>query len=78
MFLRFACAVVVVALISFAGTTLESRIRDCRQQLNRQAERMVVLKSEYARLRFDTRQLGAPARLLPPATAAKATTPTRR
>ncbi len=78
MFFRFSCAVVMVAMVSFAAAMLESRIQDFRQELNRQAERMVAVKSEYARLRADTRQLGAPARLLPPATAGKATTPTRR
>ena len=78
MFLRFASAVVVVGLISLAGTMLETRILDCRLHMDRQEDRMIVLRAQFARLRSDTRQLGAPVRLLPPATAGWMPTSTRR
>lgn len=64
MYFRFGSAVVVVVLISLAGTALEKRSLELRREIGRQHYRMEVLRERHARLRLRTQQLGAPVRML--------------
>jgi hypothetical protein len=66
MFFRFGSAIVLVVLISLAGTTLEKMNLECRRELSRQHYRTEVLLEQHAKLRLLTQRMGAPARLIEP------------
>lgn len=62
MFFRFAAALVVVVLISLAGTALEKRNLELRRSVSHQQYRLDVLLQKYAAHRVQAQQLGAPVR----------------
>lgn len=62
MFFRFAAALVVVVLISLAGTALEKRNLELRRSVSHQQYRRDVLLQKYAAQRVQAQQLGAPIR----------------
>jgi len=64
MYFRFGCALVVVIIVSVAGIALEKRCLALRRAISRQHYRHDALADLYARLRLQTQQLGAPARVL--------------
>ena len=64
MFFRFGSALLLVVLISLAGTSLEKEILELRRDAIRQHYRMDVLRDSYASLRLQTHQLGSPTRMI--------------
>ncbi|MGE5193703.1 MAG: hypothetical protein ACM3U2_14505 [Deltaproteobacteria bacterium] len=64
MFFRFGSALVLVVLISLAGTALEKRNLKLRRSVSRQQYRLDVLLEQHAANRVLAQQLGAPSRLV--------------
>ena len=64
MFVRFAGAVVVIALIALAGIRLEQRNLELRRAVGLQHYRLEVLERRHALHRLKVQQLGAPARMI--------------
>jgi hypothetical protein len=64
MFFRFGAALVVVVLISLAGTALEKRNLELRRSVSHQQYRLDVLLQQYAAHRVQAQQLGAPIRTI--------------
>jgi hypothetical protein len=64
MFFRFGSALVLVVLISLAGTALEKRTLKLRRAVSRQQYRLDVLLEQHAANRVLAQQLGAPSRLV--------------
>lgn len=64
MFFRFAAALVLVVLISLAGTALEKRNLELRRSVSHQQYRLDVLLQRYAAHRVQAQQLGAPVRTI--------------
>lgn len=63
MYFRFGSALVLVILMSVAGIAIEKQCLALRRAVIRQQYRRDVLGDQYARLRLQTQQLGAPVRL---------------
>lgn len=63
MYFRFGSALVLVIVMSVAGIAIEKQCLALKRTVIRQQYRREVLADEYARLRFETQQLGAPLRL---------------
>jgi hypothetical protein len=64
MFFRFGSALVLVVLISLAGTALEKRNLKLRRVVSRQQYRLEILLEQHAANRVLAQQLGAPSRLI--------------
>lgn len=64
MYFRFGAALVVVVLISLAGTALEKRNLELRRTVSHQQYRLDVLLQQYAAHRVQAQQLGAPIRTI--------------
>jgi hypothetical protein len=64
VFFRFGAALVLVILISLAGTALEKRNLELRRVVSRQQYRLEVLLEQHASNRVLAQQLGAPSRLV--------------
>src|SRR5262245_49815672 len=64
MFFRFGSALVLVVLISLAGTALEKRSLELRRIVSRQQYRLEILLEKHAAHRVLAQQLGAPSRLI--------------
>ena len=64
MFFRFGSAIVLVVLISLAGTALEKRNLELRRSVSRQQYRQEILLERYAGHRVQAQQLGAPLRVI--------------
>jgi hypothetical protein len=64
MFFRFGSALVLVVLISLAGTALEKRNLELRRIVSRQHYRLEILLEKHAGNRVLAQQLGAPSRLV--------------
>src|SRR5262245_32817250 len=64
MFFRFGSALVLVVLLSLAGTALEKRNLELRRIVSRQQYRLEILLEKYAGHRVLAQQLGAPSRLV--------------
>ena len=64
MYFRFGSAVVLVTLVSVAGVAIEKHCLALRRAITRQHYRQDALSDQFGRLRLQTQQLGAPARLL--------------
>ena len=64
MFFRFGSALVLVVLISLAGTALEKRNLELKRAVSRQHYRLEVLLEQHAANRVLAQQLGAPSRLV--------------
>src|SRR5215510_15111729 len=64
MFFRFGSALVLVVLISLAGTALEKRNLELRRIVSRQQYRLEILLEKHAANRVLAQQLGAPSRLI--------------
>ncbi len=64
MYFRFGSALVLVFLMSVGGIAIEKQCLVLRRAVIRQEYRREILADEYARLRVETQQLGAPIRLL--------------
>ena len=64
MFFRFGSAIVLVVLISLAGTALEKRNLQLKRAVSRQHYRLQVLLDQYATCRVEAQRLGAPIRLV--------------
>jgi hypothetical protein len=64
MFFRFGSALVLVVLISLAGTALEKRNLELRRIVSRQKYRLEILLEKHAAHRVLAQQLGAPSRLV--------------
>ena len=64
MVFRFASGLVLIVLVSLAGTSAEKQNLRLRRQLSRQCYRSDVLQERLAKLRLRVEQLGAPARLI--------------
>jgi hypothetical protein len=64
MFFRFGSALVLVVLISLAGTALEKRNLELRRIVSRQHYRLEILLEKHAGHRVLAQQLGAPSRLV--------------
>jgi len=64
MFFRFGSALVLVVLISLAGTALEKRNLELRRIVSRQKYRLEILLEKHAANRVLAQQLGAPSRLV--------------
>jgi len=63
MYFRFGSALVLVFLMSVGGIAVEKQCLSLRRAVIRQQYRREILADEYARLRLETQQLGAPIRL---------------
>jgi hypothetical protein len=63
MYFRFGSALVLAVLVAFAGIAIEKQCLALKRSIIRQQYRREVLGDEYARLRLETQQLGAPIRL---------------
>jgi hypothetical protein len=63
MYFRFGSALVLLILMSMAGVAIEKQCLALRRSVMRQQYRREVLQDEFARLRLQTQQLGAPVRL---------------
>lgn len=63
MFFRFGSALVLVVLISLAGTALEKRNLELRRMVSHQQYRLDVLLQQHAAHRVQAQQLGAPLRM---------------
>ncbi len=64
MFFRFGSALVLVVLISLAGTALEKRNLELKRAVSRQQYRLEILVEQHAAKRVLAQQLGAPGRLI--------------
>jgi hypothetical protein len=64
VFFRFGSALVLVVLISLAGTALEKRNLERRRVVSRQQYRLEILLEQHAANRVLAQQLGAPHRLV--------------
>ncbi len=64
MYFRFGSALVLVFLMSVGGIAIEKQCLALRRAVIRQQYRREVLADEYAHLRLQTQQLGAPIRLI--------------
>src|SRR5947207_1300526 len=64
MFFRFGSALVLVVLLSLAGTALEKRNLELRRVVSRQQYRLEILLEKHAAHRVLAQQLGAPSRLV--------------
>jgi hypothetical protein len=64
MFFRFGTALVLVVLISLAGTALEKRNLELKRVVSRQSYRLEILQEQHAAKRVLAQQLGAPGRLV--------------
>lgn len=64
MFFRFGSALVLVVLVSLAGTALEKRNLELKRAVSRQHYRLEVLLEQHASNRVLAQQLGAPSRLV--------------
>lgn len=64
MFFRFGSALVLVVLISLAGTALEKRNLELNRAVSRQHYRLEILLEQHASSRVLAQQLGAPSRLV--------------
>ncbi len=64
MFFRFGAALLLVVLISLAGTALEKRNLELKRVVSRQSYRLEILQEQHAAKRVLAQQLGAPSRLL--------------
>lgn len=64
MFFRFGSALVLVVLISLAGTTLEKRNLQLKRAVSRQHYRREVLLEQHSARRVEAQHLGAPHRLI--------------
>jgi len=64
MFFRFGVALLLVVLISLAGTALEKRNLELKRVVSRQSYRLEILQEQHAAKRVLAQQLGAPGRLL--------------
>jgi hypothetical protein len=64
MFFRFGVALVLVVLISLAGTALEKRNLELRRVVSRQSYQLEILQEQHAAKRVLAQQLGAPSRLV--------------
>ncbi len=64
MFFRFGAALLLVVLISLAGTALEKRNLELKRVVSRQAYRLEILQEQHAAKRVLAQQLGAPNRLI--------------
>jgi hypothetical protein len=64
MFFRFGTALVLVVLISLAGTALEKRNLELKRVVSRQSYRLEILQEQHAAKRVLAQQLGAPSRLV--------------
>jgi hypothetical protein len=64
MYFRFGSALVLVFLMSVGGIAIEKQCLALRRAVIRQQYRREILADEYARLRLETQQLGAPIRLI--------------
>jgi len=64
MFFRFGSALILVVLISLAGTALEKRNLELRRVVSRQHYRLEILLEQHASNRVLAQQLGAPHRLI--------------
>lgn len=64
MFFRFGSAIVLVVLISLAGTALEKRNLQLKRAVSRQHYRLEVLLEQHAARRVEAQRLGAPIRLV--------------
>jgi hypothetical protein len=64
MYFRFGSALVLVFLMSVGGIAIEKQCLSLRRAVIRQQYRREILADEYARLRLETQQLGAPIRLI--------------
>ncbi len=64
MFFRFGSALVLVVLISLAGTALEKRNLKLHRVVSRQQYRLEILLEQHAANRVLAQQLGAPHRLV--------------
>ncbi|HLJ11788.1 MAG TPA: hypothetical protein VKU82_11395 [Planctomycetaceae bacterium] len=79
MFFRFSSALVLVVLVSLAGTALEKRNLELKRIVSRQQYRLEILLERHGANRVLAQQLGAPSRLIDeldaePATAEKPAT----
>ena len=64
MFFRFGAALLLVVLVSLAGTALERRNLELKRVVSRQAYRLEILQEQHAAKRVLAQQLGAPGRLV--------------
>jgi hypothetical protein len=64
MFFRFGVALLLIVLISLAGTVLEKRNLELKRMVSRQSYRLEVLQEQHAAKRVLAQQLGAPGRLV--------------
>ena len=64
MFFRFGAALLLVVLISLAGTALEKRNLELKRVVSRQSYRLEILQEQHAAKRVLAQQLGAPSRLV--------------
>lgn len=64
MFFRFGSAIVLVVLISLAGTALEKRNLQLKRAVSRQHYRLEVLLEQHSARRVEAQRLGAPIRLI--------------
>jgi hypothetical protein len=63
MLFRFCSALVLVVLIAMGGIALEKRSLELRRSIARQQYRLEALDDLHVRLRLETQELGAPARI---------------
>lgn len=64
MYFRFACALLLVVVISLAGAQIEKRNLELRRSITRQDFQRDVLREEYAQKRLQAQQLGTPERIM--------------
>ena len=64
MFFRFGAALVLVVMISLAGTALEKRNLELKRVVSRQSYRLEILQEQHAAKRVLAQQLGAHSRLV--------------
>jgi len=64
MFFRFGSALLLIVLISLAGTALEKRNLELKRVVSRQRYRLDILLEQHAANRVLAQQLGAPSRLV--------------
>jgi hypothetical protein len=63
MYFRFGSALVLLILVCVVGIAIEKRCLELRRAVSRQYYRRDALSDQFARLRLETQQLGAPGRL---------------
>lgn len=64
MIYRFCAGLVLVVLISLAGTAIEKDTLALRREVTRQTYRQTILEERLARLTMELQRTGAPARHL--------------